>query len=82
MFRPRTIETWEMWLCGAHEVDEQTDYKNAFRREAERGKMSSRQAVEAWFAFLPEERQAEESRLPALAYGRKEVARLQQFAKP
>lgn len=79
----RTVETWEMWLCGAHEVDEQTDYKNAFRREVERGTMSSRQAVEAWFAPIsPEMRRAEETRLPALAHGRKEVARLQQFSKP
>jgi hypothetical protein len=79
----RTVETWEMWLCGAREVDEQTDYKMTFRREVEQGAMSSLKAVEAWFAPLtPEAQQTEETRLPALAHGRKEVARLQQFAKP
>jgi len=78
----RNIETWEMWLCGAREVDEQTDYKETFRREVERGAMSAPMAVEAWFAPLtPEQRQIEEVRLPALAHGRKEVTRLQQFAK-
>jgi hypothetical protein len=79
----RTVETWEMWLCGEQEIDEETEYKAAFRREVERGTMSSRKAVEAWFvALTPEAQQTEETRLPALAHGRKEVARLQQFAKP
>jgi hypothetical protein len=78
----RTVETWEMWLSGAQVVDEQTEYKGTFRREVERGTMSARQAVEAWFAPLtPEARQTEETRLPALVHGRKEVARLQGFAK-
>jgi len=78
----RTVETWEMWLCGAHEVDEQTDYKGIFRREVERGAMSARKAAEAWFASLTsEEQQTEAIRLPALAHGRKEIARLQRFAK-
>jgi hypothetical protein len=79
----RTVETWEMWLCGAHEIDEQIEYKARFRREVEQGSMTSRKAVEAWFAHLtPEAQETEEARLPALAHGRKEVARLQQFAKP
>lgn len=79
----RTVETWEMWLCGVREIDEQTDYKETFRREVEQGAMSARKAVEAWFTPLnPEQRQVEEARLPALAHGRKELARLQQFAKP
>jgi hypothetical protein len=78
----RSVETWEMWLCGEREVNEQTQYKQAFRREVERGAMSARRAVEAWLAPLtPEERQTEESRLPALAHGRREVNRLQQFAR-
>jgi len=78
----RSVETWEMWLCGEHEVDEQTRYKETFGRKVERGAMSARKAVEAWFASLtPEVRQAEETRLPALAHGRKEIARLQRFAK-
>lgn len=79
----RSVETWEMWLCGERQIDEQTSYKEAFRREMERGVMSSRKAVEAWFVPLtPEEAVTEEKRLPALAHGRKEVARLQRFAKP
>jgi hypothetical protein len=78
----RSVETWEMWLCGAHKIDEQTEHKAAFRREVEQGTMSARKAVEAWFVLLtPEEQQAEESLLPALAHGRKEMARLQGFAK-
>jgi hypothetical protein len=79
----RSVETWEMWLCGQRELDERTSYKEAYRRECERGAMSARKAAGAWFVILtPEEQQAEEARLPALAYGRKEVARLRQFAKP
>ncbi|HKH45106.1 MAG TPA: hypothetical protein VKM72_10625 [Thermoanaerobaculia bacterium] len=78
----RTIETWIMWLCGEREVDEQTEYKAAFRRKVEQGTMSSRKAAEAWFVQLsPKEQQFEEERLPALAHGRKEVARLEQFAE-
>ncbi|HET7177973.1 MAG TPA: hypothetical protein VFI63_04715 [Solirubrobacterales bacterium] len=79
----RSVETWEIWLCGVREVDEQESYKQAFRREVERGTMSSRRAVEAWFLPLSAaEQQAEESRLPALAHGRREIARLQAFAGP
>lgn len=71
-----------MWLCGAREVDEQTEYKEAFRRRSEEDPKSGRKAAEAWFeAVTPEERQTEETRLPALAHGRKEIARLQKFAK-
>jgi hypothetical protein len=79
----RTIETWMMWLCGEREIDEETEYKGRFRREVEQGTMSARQAVAAWFEPLTAaERHTEETRLPALAHGRREVARLQQFAKP
>lgn len=78
----RNVETWEMWLCGARDIHEQTDYKQVFHQQVERGTMSARKAAAAWFvALTPKERQTEESRLPALAHGRKEVARLQQFAK-
>jgi hypothetical protein len=77
----RTVETWEMWLCGMHNLDEKTDYKETFRREVERGVMSARKAAEAWFAPLThEEQQTEETCLPALAHGRKELARLHRFA--
>lgn len=78
----RSVETWAMWLCGKHDVNEQLQYKEVFRRAVEQGGMSSRRAAEAWFEPLsPEEQQTEESRLPALAHGRREVNRLQQFAK-
>lgn len=78
----RSVETWEIWLCGVREVDEQENYKEAFRREVERGTMSSRRAVEAWFEPLSAAAlQAEESQLPALAHGRQEIARLQTFAR-
>lgn len=78
----RSVETWEIWLCGKLEVDEWTKYKGAFGREVERGAMSARKAAEAWLVPLtPEVQQLEETRLPALAHGRKEVARLQRFAK-
>lgn len=79
----RTVETWEIWLCGVHAVDEQTEYKEAFRREVEQGSMSGRKAAEAWFAPLtPERQKIEETHLPALTHGRKEMARLQRFANP
>lgn len=78
----RSVETWEMWLCGKRELDEQTSYKHTFRRHVEQGAMSARQAAEAWLDSPPD-RQAEEARrLPALAHGRKEVARLRDLAKP
>lgn len=77
----RSVETWEMWLCGKREVDEQTSYKQIFQREVERGTMSSRQAVEAWFAATSQELKAEETRLPALAHGRRELDRLKRFVK-
>lgn len=78
----RSVETWELWLCGERDLDEQTSYKQRFSREAEQGTMSARRAVEAWLAILtPEQQQAEKSRLPALAHGRKEIARLQEFAR-
>lgn len=77
----RSVETWEMWLCGTRDLDEQTLYKAAFRERVEEGSMSARKAAEAWFD-APPDREAEERSLPALAHGRREVARLGQFAKP
>jgi hypothetical protein len=70
-----------MWLCGARQVDERTDYKESFNREVERGTMSARMAVTGWFASLTsDDQRTEEQRLPALSYGRKEIARLEGFA--
>ncbi len=77
----RNVETWEMWLCGERELDELTSYKEAFRRAVEWGAMSSRVAVEAWHATTSQDREAEETRLPALAHGRKEVDRLKQLVR-
>jgi len=70
-----------MWLCGRREVDELTSYKQVFQREVDQGTMSSRQAVEAWFAATSQDLDAEETRLPALSHGRREVDRLKQFVK-
>jgi hypothetical protein len=79
----RNVETWEMWLCGKRDLDEKADYKPVFRQQVDRGETSARQAAEAWFSPLtPEEREEEQSLLPALSYGRKEVDRLGRFAKP
>jgi hypothetical protein len=78
----RNVETWVLWLCGERDVDEERDYKHVFRQRVERGEMSARTAAEAWFAPpMPEERQAEKKRLPALADGRTEINRLQRLAK-
>jgi hypothetical protein len=77
----RSVETWGMWLCGRREVDEQTSYKQAFQREVERGTMSPRQAVGAWFAATSQDLKAEEIRLPALAHGRREVDKLKKFVR-
>lgn len=77
----RKLRCLLLWLCGARQVNEQTDYKESFKREVEQGAMSARMAVEAWFAALTaDEKRAEGRRLPALAHGRKEIARLQGFA--
>jgi hypothetical protein len=79
----RNVETWALWLCGARDLDEETDYKPVFRQKVERGEISSRQAVNAWLTpLLPAERETERNRLPALAHGRNEIERLERFAKP
>ena len=48
----RSVETWEMWLCGEREIDEQTSYKQTLSRDRRGGTKSARRAVEAWFAIL------------------------------
>ena len=73
----RTVETWEYWLCGERIVDESTDYKDAFRREVDRGTMTPKRAATAWFAQLSDaDRKLESDRVPSLAAGRKELANL------
>jgi hypothetical protein len=79
----RNVETWILWLCGARDLDEQADYKQVFRQQAEPAEMSARRAAESWFtALTAEEQQYEKGRLPALAHGRREVDRLSRFARP
>lgn len=77
----RSIETWELWLCGARSLDEQTSYKTEFRAKVEEGAMGARKAAEAWLD-VPPDREAEERSLPALVHGRKEIARLRELAEP
>ncbi len=78
----RNVETWKLWLCGFRDLDEHRDFKKRFEHEANAG-VRSKQLVEAWYAHLSKQEAEEEARvLPALAHGRREVDRLQQFAKP
>lgn len=78
----RNVETWALWLCGFRDLDEHRDFKSRFEREVKPG-LRPRQLVEAWCTNLSEQEAEEEERiLPALAHGRREMARLQQFAKP
>lgn len=73
----RSIETWELWLCGARDLDEKSDYKQRFRLAEARGEASPKAAAEAWFRDLsPEEEADERRRLPSLTAGRDEVERL------
>ena len=69
----RSIETWELWLCGDRTVDEDGEYKQRFRSM----EPSVKEAVEAWFQDLSEEkRRVEQGRLPSLTAGRLELERL------
>jgi hypothetical protein len=78
----RNVETWGLWLCGFRDLDEHRDFKKRFEREVKPG-LRPKQLVEAWCVSLSEQDTQEEERvLPALAHGRREVARLQQLAKP
>jgi len=73
----RNVETWELWLCGDRDLDEETDYKWQFREAVQRGEASTKIAARTWFDPLSEkERRLEESTLPALAAGRAEIQRL------
>ena len=73
----RSIETWELWLCGDRELDEDRDFKRRFHQARDRGEVSAKDAVEAWFRPLsPEQEAMERETLPSLAEGRAEVRRL------
>jgi hypothetical protein len=72
-----SIETWELWLCGERDVEEETDCKRRFQDAERRGDASPRKAVESWFRDLSEgELRLEEETLPSVAAGRQEVQRL------
>ena len=74
----RSIETWELWLCGHRDLDEDGGYKSRFRRAERRGEVSVKEAVAAWFqSVTSEEKAREEHRLPSLTAGRKEIGRLE-----
>ena len=73
----RNIETWELWLCGLRDIDEETDFKRRFQEAKARRKVSAKEAAKAWNKPLSEqERKLEEKTLPALAAGRLEIRRL------
>ncbi|MCP3956342.1 MAG: hypothetical protein GY719_00670 [bacterium] len=73
----RNIETWELWLCGDREVDEEGDFKRPFEKARHTGDASTKAAVAAWFRSLsPEDSELERQVLPSLADGRVETARL------
>jgi hypothetical protein len=76
----RNVETWELWLCGFSDLDEQTDYKSRFHRDVE-PKVRRSELVDKWFAVSADEQRAEAKTLPALAYGRSEIERLRLLAK-
>lgn len=73
----RSMETWELWLCGDREVDEKSDFKQRFRRAQARGEASAKAAAAAWFRSPSADEEATEGRkLPSLAAGRIESGRL------
>ena len=78
VFAPtRSIETWELWLCGDRELDEAGDFKRRFHQARDRGEVSAKDAVASWFRPLSSEQEAiEQKTLPSLAAGRAEIERL------
>lgn len=72
-----SIETWELWLCGDHEIDEEQELKTRFHKAQQHGEASAKSAAKAWFrALSSEEEVVEQHRLPSLTAGRVEVERL------
>jgi len=72
----RNIETWELWLCGDREIEENSDYKARYQKAVRRGEKLTKKAVEAWFHHLsPEASKAEKRNVPSLADGRLEIQR-------
>ena len=72
-----SIETWELWLCGHRDIDEDRDFKSVFYKAQRRGLASAKSAAKAWFTELtPEEQKTEQKIVPSLTAGRLEVKRL------
>jgi hypothetical protein len=77
----RTVETWELWLCGRHDLNESDDYKVIFQSERRKGNASAGGAVKAWFDHPSEaSKNTEDNRLPSLEAGRAELDRLYSLA--
>jgi hypothetical protein len=77
----RTVETWEMWLCGRRDLNEAHGYKADWQTEKRKGTMDAQKAGRAWFDQLSEAAaKAEEDQLPSLAAGRAELNRLYTLA--
>ena len=73
----RNVETWELWLCGRHDLNEFDDYRADFQALKKTGPMSSRQAAKAWFHQTSQaEATAEGKKLPSLVEARAELERL------
>lgn len=70
----RNIETWLLWLQGRRDLDEIEDYKRAVEAIG-----YLKETAKLWFA--PGDAHLESSRLPSLAHGRKEIARLKLVSK-
>jgi hypothetical protein len=73
----RTVETWELWLCGRRDLNEIDDYKADLQAEKRKDRMISEKAVQAWFTQLSEAAaKIESSQLPSLVAGGTELSRL------
>jgi hypothetical protein len=73
----KTVETWELWLCGRRDLNEIGDYKADLQAEKRNDRMISKKAAQAWFDQLSEAAEkTEKDRLPSLVAGRAELRRL------
>ncbi len=73
----RNIETWELWLYGYSEIDEEGDFKRLFEKAQRQDKALTKKAVAAWFHSLSRKQAAVERKtLPSLHAGREEIRRL------
>ena len=78
----RNVETWQLWLLGRRDVDELTDYKSAFQAIVRSNPMARRHAVDAWCTPMSQQlEETERARLPSMAKGRAELARLRDLSR-